>query len=149
MGLSVRGKHRDMSEFDDLDEAYSKAPKPSLIPPGRYHVRAVSAKAAKAQRTPAKGISVQFVVVDGSRRGQLLSDTFWLSEKAISISKENLDTIGFEGMRPTEIVALTDFATLPTVQVDVRVKEFEGRPRTELGGYRRMNPSPGAPGEGS
>ena len=67
------------------------------------------------------------MLVDDTEAGTIVSKTFWLTGRALAISKHQLDTLGFEGLPPSEIETFRHFETLPTVRAFGGYREYQGR----------------------
>lgn len=128
-----------MSDLDDLDEAYAQAQPPvpePLIPAGDYIARAVSV----GLRTSAKGthgLRIGLAIEEGPSAGRMLHDDLWLTGGALPISKQNLTTLGFENLKPSEIACYRAFDRLPQVIVRVRHERHEERTYPAISSYRR------------
>jgi len=130
-----------MSDLDDLDAAFDRACSLDLNPPaGEYVVSAKSVEATKSDRTGAVGLRVRFLIEEGAYAGRALFDTFWLHGGAGPISVQNLETIGFDRLKPREILRFRDFHHLPRVVVRVEQVKRESRTYLEIRSYRPRGP---------
>lgn len=127
-----------MSISKEADDAFAKARSLSRseVPPGWYALRVLSAKGIAA-RTGNEGVSVEFAIADGPYRGLVLSHVFWLNGKAVQIAVRDLETIGFEGLAPSQIVAFQAFESLPTVRGLLGYHEYQGKRMPRLRAFTR------------
>jgi hypothetical protein len=118
---------------DDLNNAYaSTVPAPEFrIPPGWHRVRAISARRTTAS-TGSEGLRIEFVLQDEPYAGVILHRDFWLTGKALAISRRDLETVGFANLTPNQIEAFRAFDRLPVVRALIVQREYEGRKRPEL-----------------
>lgn len=133
-----------MSNLDDLDAAYLSASttEPEL-PAGEYAVRVVGVEHTQSNAKGTHGLRLRFSIEAGPFAGRILRETYWLSGGALPIAKRSLETAGFDGMRPSEILSFRDFARLPRILARVRIEEREGRSYVQVHSLSRM-PAPGA-----
>jgi hypothetical protein len=139
-----------MTTFDDLDDAYSNAqPAHAEMPAGSYTIRATAAEPIESQRTGARALRLHFAVMAGPFEGRSLRKDFWLTGGALPISKRHLDTIGFAGLKPSQIEAFRAFDTLPHVIAKVKLREFEGFEYPEPQSFAALPPRAATDSNGS
>ena len=63
-------------------------------PDGDYHVKIVKAKATRSPDKDTPGLEVTFQVLEGKRKGKKVTDTLWLSPKALSRVRLLLEAVG-------------------------------------------------------
>ena len=112
--------------FAELDAGWEELEPsaPILLPDGQYLARPIGLQAVgEFDSSPA--VVIEFEVVQGADRGARTN--LRLSFKDPARAKGTLSLLGFEGLRPSELLLFADFKRLPVVRVTTRRREWKGR----------------------
>lgn len=113
-----------------------------ILPEEEYVWSVVDAKYTKA-KTGTPGIAVTLEIADGPYRGQRQYDSFWYSDKAITMFWGRLKKFGItsEWARDTKNTKLSRLAELikgTTVVASIKHEEWQGDERARIGRYVKL-----------
>ncbi len=116
----------------DLEEALSRAPSPrdNVVTSGWHRARVASVHHGQTDRERFF-LQLRVQLVGPEHRGALIGHKLWLTEAALSISKDMLRGYGLP-LKLNELPKLSDFSALPECWIYIASQVRDGRRRVQI-----------------